>query len=417
MMIEPMLSVEEALERILSEFHPLEPERVPILEALGRVLAEDVYAGEDIPPYANSSMDGYAVRAADTACASRQAPRRLRVIADLAAGYVSETEVVPGTAIRIMTGAPIPPGADAIVRVEDTQAQGEWVDVFVEVPAGLYIRPAGEDVQQGELVLQRGMIVRPPEIGMLATLGHQEVLVYRRPRVAILATGDEVVEIDAPLAPGKIRNANSYSNAAQVLQCGGIPIMLGIARDRVQELTDKIRAGLAQGVDLFLTSGGVSVGDFDVVKDVLAAQGEINFWRVRMKPGKPLAFGCLSPLPHREGQGEGVPLLGLPGNPVSVMVAFEMFVRPAILKMLGMTALARPTVEAVLMDGVNDKDERRHYLRARVEQQEGEYRAYLTGEQGSGILSSMVKANALVVIPEEWTCAPVGARVQAMLLD
>jgi len=233
--------------------------------------------------------------------------------------------------------------------------------------------------------------------------------------VAILATGDEVVEIDAPLAPGKIRNANSYSNAAQVLQCGGIPIMLGIARDRVQELTEKIRAGLAQGVDLFLTSGGVSVGDFDVVKDVLAAQGEINFWRVRMKPGKPMAFGRLS---FRAKRGISlVPVLGLPGNPVSVMVAFEMFVRPAILKMLGMTALARPTVEAVLMDGVKDKDERRHYLRARVEQQEGEYRAYLTGEQGSGILSSMVKANALVVIPEEWTCAPSGARVQAMLLD
>ncbi|HUV89140.1 MAG TPA: gephyrin-like molybdotransferase Glp, partial [Anaerolineae bacterium] len=279
-----MLSVEEALERILGEFHPLGPERVPILEALGRVLAEDVYADVDVPPYANSSMDGYAVQAADTAGASRQAPRRLHVIADLAAGYVSEMEVTPGAAIRIMTGAPIPPGADAIVRVEDTQAQGEWVDVFVKVPAGLYIRPAGEDVHQGELVLQRGMIVRPPEIGMLATLGHPAVQVVRRPRVAILATGDEVVEIDAPLAPGKIRNANSYSNAAQVLQCGGIPIMLGIARDRVQELTEKIRAGLAQGVDLFLTSGGVSVGDFDVVKDVLAAQGEINFWRVRMKP-------------------------------------------------------------------------------------------------------------------------------------
>ena len=414
-MSENMLSVEEALERVLGEFHPLEPERVPILDALGRVLAEDVHAGVDVPPYANSSMDGYAVQAADTAGASRQAPCRLRVIADLAAGYVSEMEVTPGVAIRIMTGAPIPSGADAIVRVEDTQAQGEWVDVFVKVPAGLYIRPAGEDVHQRELVLQRGMIVRPPEIGMLATLGHQEVLVYRRPREAILATGDEVVEIDAPLAPGKIRNANSYSNAAQVLQCGGIPIMLGIARDRVQELTDKIMAGLAQGVDLFLTSGGVSVGDFDVVKDVLAAQGEINFWRVRMKPGKPMALVRLS---FRAERGISlVPLLGLPGNPVSAMVSFEMFVRPAILKMLGMTALARPTVEAVLMDGVKDKDERRHYLRARVEQQEGEYRAYLTGEQGSGILSSMVKANALVVIPEEWTCASAGARVQAMLLD
>jgi len=419
-MSENMLSVEEALERVLGEFHPLEPERVPILDALGRVLAEDVHAGVDIPPYANSSMDGYAVQAADTAGASRQAPCRLRVIADLAAGYVSEMEVTPGAAIRIMTGAPIPSGADAIVRVEDTQAQGEWVDVFVKVPAGLYIRPAGEDVHQGELVLQRGMIVRPPEIGMLATLGHQEVLVYRRPRVAILATGDEVVEIDAPLAPGKIRNANSYSNAAQVLQCGGIPIMLGIARDRVQELTDKIMAGLAQGVDLFLTSGGVSVGDFDVVKDVLAAQGEINFWRVRMKPGKPMAFGRLSFRANMDVLIHGispVPLLGLPGNPVSAMVSFEMFVRPAILKMLGMTALARPTVEAVLMDGVKDKDERRHYLRARLEQHEGEYRVYLTGEQGSGILSSMVKANALVVIPEEWTSAPSGARVRAMLLD
>ena len=437
-MAEPMLSVEEALERVLSEFHPLEPERVPILEALGRVLAEDVYADVDVPPHANSSMDGFAVRAADTAGAGRQSPVRLRVIADLPAGYVSQVDVTPGTAIRIMTGAQIPPGADAVVRVEDTaaageplpqplpsQGRGEWVDVFTTVPIGEYVRPAGEDVRRGELVLRRGTLIRPQEVGMLATLGRKEVLAIRRPRVAILATGDEVVEIDAPLAPGKIRNANSYSNAAQVLQCGGIPIMLGIARDRVQELTEKIRAGLAQGVDLFLTSGGVSVGDFDVVKDVLAAQGEINFWRVRMKPGKPMAFGRLSLRVSTPGANmdvlihgiSPVPVLGLPGNPVSVMVAFEMFVRPAILKMLGMTALARPTVEAVLMDGVKDKDERRHYLRARVEQQEGEYCAYLTGEQGSGILSSMVKANALVVIPEEWTCAPVGARVQAMLLD
>ena len=463
-MAEPMLSVEEALERVLSEFHPLEPERVPILEALGRVLAEDVYADVDVPPHANSSMDGFAVRAADTAGAGRQSPVRLRVIADLPAGYVSQVDVTPGTAIRIMTGAQIPPGADAVVRVEDTaaageplpqplpsQGRGEWVDVFTTVPIGEYVRPAGEDVRRGELVLRRGTLIRPQEVGMLATLGRKEVLAIRRPRVAILATGDEVVEVDAPLAPGKIRNANSYSNAAQVIQYGGIPVMLGIARDQVQELTERIRAGLAQGVDLFLTSGGVSVGDFDVVKDVLAAEGEIHFWRVRIKPGKPLAFGRLSPLPHREGQGEGglcglwashphpnplpgrerrqfplpyregqgegVPLLGLPGNPVSVMVAFEMFARPAILKMRGLTEWERPTVVATLMDEVKHKDNRRHYLRVRLEEQDGEYRAYLTGEQGSGILSSMVRANALAIVPEEWSHAPAGARVRVMLLD
>jgi molybdopterin molybdotransferase len=407
MMAEPMLSVEEALERILGAFHPLEPEPVPILEALGRVLAQDVHADADVPPYANSSMDGYAVLAADTAGASRQSPSRLHVVADLAAGYVTEVEVTPGTAVRIMTGAPIPPGADAVVRVEDTAAQGEWVQIFTEVPVGQYVRPAGEDVRQGELVLQRGTTVRPQEVGMLATLGHREVQMFRRPRVAILATGDEVMEIDAPLAPGKIRDANSYSNAAQVVKHGGIPIMLGIARDRVEELTERIRAGLAQGVDLFLTSGGVSVGDFDLVKDVLTAQGEISFWRVRMKPGKPLAFGRI---------GE-VPVLGLPGNPVSVMVSFETFVRPALLKMQGVTDWERPTVEAVLMDEVGRKDSRRHYLRVRVEEHAGQFRAYLTGGQGSGILSSMVRANALAIIPEDWTHAPVGARVQVIMLE
>jgi molybdopterin molybdotransferase len=406
-MTEPMLSVEEALERVLAEFHPLEPEQVPIIETLGRVLAEDVVADADIPPHANSSMDGYAVLAADTAGASHQAPSRLRVVGELAAGYVAHAAVVPGTAIRIMTGAPIPSGADAVVRVEDTEAAGEWVEILAEVPEGWYVRPAGEDVRQGELALPQGTFVRPQEVGMLAALGHSHVQVVRRPRVAILATGDEVVAVEEPLAPGKIRNANSYSNAAQVAKYGGIPVMLGIARDRVEELTAKISAGLAQGVDLFLTSGGVSVGDFDLVKDVLAAEGELEFWRVRMKPGKPLAFGRIG----------GVPVLGLPGNPVSVMVSFEMFVRPAILKMLGMTGWERRTVEATLMDAVRRKDDRRHYLRVRVEQHDGEVRAFLTGGQGSGILSSMVKANALAIIPEDWTHAPAGAQVRVIMLD
>jgi molybdopterin molybdotransferase len=262
-------------------------------------------------------------------------------------------------------------------------------------------------VRRGELALEQGKLIRPQDIGMLATLGRREVLVTRRPRVAILATGDEVLEIDAPLTPGKIRNANSYSNGAQVLRHGGVPILLGIARDSVEDLTAKIRAGLEQDVDLFLTSGGVSVGDFDVVKDVLAAEGEISFWRVRMKPGKPLAFG----------QIDGVPVLGLPGNPVSVMVSFEIFVRPALTRMLGMADWKRTTVDAVLMDDVKRKDSRRHYVRVRVEQHDGEHRAYLTGGQGSGILSSMVKANGLAIIPEDWDHAAGGVRVQVMLLD
>lgn len=409
-----MLSVEEAQERVLSAFEPLEAERVPILEATGRILAEDVYADADIPPHANSSMDGYAVRATDTAGASPESPVRLRVTGDLPAGHVPEQEVTPGAAIRIMTGAPLPPGADAVVKVEDTKMDDEHVRIFAAVEPGNYVRPAGEDVREGSLVLRQGTWLRPQEVGMLAALGGREVPVTRKPRVAILATGDELVAIDEPLAPGKIRNTNTYSNASQVIVHGGEPILLGIARDTVEELTAKIQAGLDHDVDLFLTSGGVSVGDFDLVKDVLAAEGEMNFWRVRMKPGKPLAFGHIgSP---STGSGHSVPVLGLPGNPVSVMVSFEMFVRPALLKMQGMTDWQRPTVEATLTDAIEHKDERRHFVRVRLAWEEGEYHAHLTGAQGSGILSSMLKANALAIIPEEWAHAPAGARVQVMML-
>ena len=269
----PMLSVEEALERVLSTFAPLPPERVPILETLGQVLAEDVYADMDIPPLTNTAMDGYAVRAADTAGASLDRPARLRVVYDLAAGYTTDVAVTPGTAIRIMTGAPIPPGADAVVRFEDTKQEGEWVEVFSEVPVGKNVRYAGEDVKKGALILPKGTEIRPQEIGMLAALGRPEALVHRRPRVGILATGDEVIEIDAPWQPGKIRNANSYSNAAQVIRYGGIPVLLGVARDDVEELTAKIRSALEQEVDLLITSGGVSVGDFDVVKKVWSPRG------------------------------------------------------------------------------------------------------------------------------------------------
>jgi len=403
----PMLSVEEALEKVLSLFKPLEPEEVDLLDSLGRVLAEDVFADMDIPPLDNSAMDGYAVRAEDTKGASPQNPCPLRIIHEVPAGYISEKAVEPGTAIRIMTGAPIPPGADAVVRFEDTRREGDIIYILKEVKPGAEIRRAGEDVKKGELKLRKGTVIRPAEVGMLAALGKKRVKVIRRPRVAILATGDELVDPEEIPGPGKIRNTNTYSNAAQVLKYGGIPIILGIARDKREELAAKLREGLEKGADLILTSGGVSVGDFDLVKEVLATEGQITFWQVRMKPGKPLAFGVLG----------GVPLLGLPGNPVSVMVAFELFARPAILKMLGRTCLQKPTVEAILLDEIPAKDERRHFLRVTVEKRGDEWYARLTGEQGSGILTSMVKANGLAIIPEEWKKAEVGSRVKVIMLD
>ena len=399
-----LLSVEQALEIVLGCVRPLSPEKVPILAALGRILAEDVYAETDIPPLANSAMDGYALQADDTAGASAASPARLRVIADLPAGYTSDHQVIPGTAIRIMTGAPIPPGADTVVPFEETSVEGEWVAISGPYAVGRNVRLAGEDVHRGKLILGKGAELRPQEVGMLAALGRSRVACIRRPRVGILATGDEVVEVDAPLAPGKIRNANSYSNAAQVLKYGGEPVVLGIARDSLSEITGRLRAGLAQGIDLLLTSGGISVGDFDVVKKVLAAEGEISFWQVRMRPGKPLAFGQIG----------GVPLLGLPGNPVSAMVSFELFARPAILKMLGIADLSQPTLRATMLEDVRGKPGFRYYLRVALEMREGSYYARLTGEQGSGILLSMVRAQGLAIIPEDKGSLRAGESVQVI---
>ena len=407
----PILSVEEARARVLARIRPLEAESIPITEALGRVLAEEIVADYDIPPHANTAMDGYAVRAADTVGASPDSPVRLRVIGELAAGYIADKTVEPGTAIRIMTGAPIPKGADAVVRFEKTHHDGDWVEIMTSVSPGKEVRRAGEDVRAGETVIPRGTVLRPQEIGMLAALGKKEVAVTRRPRVGILGTGDELVEIDAPLAPGKIRNSNTYSNAAQVRKYGGVPVILGIARDREPEIADKLREGLNKGVDLLLVSGGVSVGDFDVVKKVLAAEGRIDFWRVRMKPGKPLAFGYL------EFEGKETPVIGTPGNPVSTMVSFEMFARPAILTLLGARDLEPFAVQARFADSVPKKDDRRHYLRVRLEEENGEFVAHSTGDQGSGILSSMVKADGLAVIPAEWDHVEPGAQVRVILLQ
>ena len=414
-----MISVEEARTYILGHFHPLEGERVPMLDALDRVLAEDIVADTNVPPFDNSAMDGYAVRAEDIATASTKQPANLRVIGDVAAGYTAQRAVERGTAIRIMTGAPLPPGADTVVRFEETSegvaARGagkgnDTVDILKAIQRGENVRAAGEDIHAGEVVLPKGTIVRAAEIGVLASLGKKEVSVHRRPRVAILATGDELVAIDEPITPGKIRNSNEYSNAAAVLQAGGAPIRLGIGRDNIDDLTAKIRAGLDANADLFLTSAGVSVGDYDMVKDVLNTEGEMHFWQVKMKPGKPLAFGVL------RGKKD-VPLLGLPGNPVSAMISFEVFARPAILTMLGKTRLTRPSVRATLLEDVENTANRRNFIRVVVERRDGGYTARMTGEQGSGILTSVSRANGLLVVSEAVTLVRKGETVDVQMLD
>lgn len=428
------IGVDEALAYILGHFAPLPAEPTPLADALGRVLAEDITAEADIPPFANSSMDGYAVRAADTAGASRATPRGLRVIGNVAAGYVAEATVGPGEALRIMTGAPLPPGADAVIRFEDTsegdainqgaphaagrppEGKAAWragdgtgtVQLYAAVQPGDSVRPAGEDVRAGQVVLTRGTLIRPFEVAALAAVGRADALTHRRPRVAILATGDELVESGTPLGPGQIRNSNTPGLAAMVQAAGGLPILLGIARDTVAELTARIEEGMAHAPDLFLSSAGVSVGDYDIVKEVLDTEGTMHFWQVRMKPGKPLAFGVL----------RGVPVLGLPGNPVSALVSMEQFGRPAILRMLGRTALARPQVQAVADAPIPNHSGRDHYIRAVVTRDAaGTYHARSTGEQGSGMLTSLTQANAMLIVPAARTLVAAGEQVAAIMLD
>jgi len=414
-----VISVEQALEKILEHIEVLETEENPILGCLGQVLAEDISSDINIPPLDNSAMDGYALRSADTRGASQQSPRFLRVIDTAAAGSISRFEVEPGTAVRIMTGAPIPRGADCVVRFEDTdeserQGTPSEIGILAEAEPGLEIRRAGEDIAAGSIVLSKGTVLRPAEVGVLASLGRTKVVVIRRPVVAILATGDEVVDIAQPLPEGKIYNSNSYSVAALVLRYGGIPKILGIASDIEDSLIARLHLGL--DADMLITSGGVSFGDYDIVRDVLAKEGEIVFWRVRQKPGRPLAFGMIKAL----GKGGGVrniPLFGLAGNPVSAMINFELFARPAMLKMMGKKSLTKPMIEAVMEGAIENTDGRRIFARAVVEKRGDRYFARLTGPQGSGVLTSMALANGLVIIPEDKPGVKEGDLVQVMMLD
>jgi molybdopterin molybdotransferase len=421
-----MIGVDEALATILAAATPLPPVEVALLEALGLTLAEAVVAPHDAPPYRNSAMDGYAVRGADLAGAGRAAPVRLAVVAEIAAGHPSDATIGPGQAARIMTGAAMPAGADTVVRFEETDEVSaecrvpsaeldvahagrgvrKSVLVLASVRTGSNVRQAGEDMRAGEVALAAGTPLRAAEIGLLASLGRASVSVHRRPRVAILSTGDEVVPIDAPLAPGQLRDSNSYTLASLVRRYGGEPVLLGIARDRLDEVRRALDAG--RECDLVVSSAGVSAGDYDVVKDALQAEGRIDLWQVNMKPGRPLAFGRLG----------GAPYLGLPGNPVAAMVSFEIFGRPLLLRLLGRRSVDKPRLRATALERLENGSARRHFVRVRVEPgPDGGFVCRLAGDQGAGVLTSMALANGLAVVAEGVTAIEPGEPVEVLMLD
>lgn len=400
---ERLLSVEEALERILARITPLDATTVPLLDALGCVLAEDAVADRDVPPFRNSAMDGYAVRGADVATSGA----RLRVVGEIAAGTLPNAAVGAGEAMRIMTGAPMPDGADTVVRVEDTDNGRETVTITRATPRGLSVRQRGEDLREGETVLSRGTLLRPAEIGVLASIGRAEVNVVRRPNVAVLSTGDEIVEITATPGPGQIRDANRYSLSAAVRATGCAAFELGIARDEASDLRHAL--GNAAFGDIVVTSGGVSVGDHDHLKPVVEAMGSMDFWSIAIRPGRPLAFGEL-----RTKRGI-VPIFGLPGNPVSSLLTFELFVRPALLKMAGRAKLHRPRTQARLQDRVEKPTGLRMFARGIYDAANGTVRS--TGPQGSGILRSMSLASCLIEIAEDRPAAEPGETVTVILTD
>lgn len=421
--VQQLLSVAEARERILAQFDPLPGERVGLAEAAGRVLAENVVAAQPVPAFANSSMDGYAVRAADVAGATPEGPVELPVCGDIAAGAGVPPDLPAGAAMRIMTGAPVPAGADAVVPVEDTL---EWregaaraghpgalepalpsqVRVAQAAALGANVRPPGQDVRAGDEVLRAGQRLGAAAVGMLAALGQAEVRVHQRPRLAVFSTGDELRPVlDVP-GPGQIRDSNSYALAAAAQQLGATVIRLPIAVDRADVVRERLQQAVEAGAHVIVSSAGVSVGAYDVVRAAVEAEGALGFWRVRMRPGKPLAFG----------QVRGVPFFGLPGNPVSALMSFEVFVRPALLRLMGRAPAGRLEVTAKLQTAV-ESDGRETYLRVWVEQREGNYVCWPAGDQGSAVLSSLVRANGLLVLPEGTRRAGPGDACRVWLLD
>jgi molybdopterin molybdotransferase len=412
-----MLTVEEALNKILAGIAALPAERVPLLQALGRVLAEDIFADIDNPPFDNSAVDGYAVIAADTIGASPTSPVSLQELGEVTAGSVSEQIVIPGTCIRVMTGAPMPRGANAMVMREDiredpaTGGAEKYVLVLEAAQVGDHVRRAGEDVKRGQRVLEAGTLIGSAEIAMLAAMGQAEVSCIRKPRVAVFSTGDELVEVSVKPGPGQIRDSNRYTLAALVGEAGGeLHSMVHLPDDPdATEAAFRTAAGLAGSVpaDVIVTSGGVSVGDRDYVKPALEKLGSLDLWRVKMKPGKPVAYGRI----------KDTIFFGLPGNPISTMVTFELFVRPALLKMAGHRELSRTRVQATLTDGISHHPGREEYVRALVTWNDGRYIAQPTGAQGSGVLTSMLGANGLLKIPEASEGLSAGDPVEILLIS
>jgi molybdenum cofactor synthesis domain-containing protein len=395
-----MIPVEEAIELVLEAVQPLPPVRVPFNDALGLVLAEDVHATEPMPPFRAASVDGYAVIASDTT-------KIRKVVGDQAAGYVDEVQVTTGTAVRVTTGAPIPPGADAMVMVESTKEQGGYVEIKTKVAPGSGIRPVGQDLADGQQVLAQGSLLRAPDIGLLAMIGKTEVLVHPTPRVGVMSTGDELVEPGNPLKPGQIRDANRFSLMSAVREAEGVPIDLGRVTDEAGSLQETFERGLSKA-DALLTSGGVSMGQLDLVKPYLAEHGRIHFGRVRAKPGKPVTFAIL----------EGVPVFAMPGFPVSALVSFEIYVRPALLKMAGRTHVHRPRRRVTLAHDVPHIPGRTEFQRAIVSHSaDGQYTAVTTGFQGSGRLLSMHGANALLILPYQQADFPAGTQVKAIMTN
>ena len=396
-----MLTVEDALERILSRVERLGIERVDVMGALGRVLAEPIVSRATIPPWPNSSMDGYALRAQDT----RGEPVELAVVGRIIAGAMPSRPLKAGESMRIFTGAPLPEGADAVVPQEDVAADGDRVTIRGRIAAGAYVRPAGEDVRAGDVVGEPGRTSGAAEVGLLATLGYSQVRVHRRPRVAILSTGNELADLGMEPGPGQIPNTNTYSLMAQVVEAGADPVNLGVAPDQLEAITERVRWGFASA-DVLVSSAGVSVGELDLVRAALERSGaELHLWQVSMRPGKPITFGT------REGR----PVFGLPGNPVSAMVTFELFVRPALRRMVGADAIDRPRLRARALQPIANPGSRRGYLRVTLEETATGYGARLTGDQGSAILRSMVLADGLAIVPPDTTIA-AGEPVDVIVL-
>jgi len=397
------LSVTNAQQRVLECVHKLDTESVELARSIGRVLADDVRANRDLPPYDVSAMDGYAVRSADLA----KIPAVLEIIEDIKAGDLPRSTVRAGQCARIMTGAPVPQGADAVIRVEDTQASTEnRVQINAAVKPGNDIRLQGEGMRNGDVVLTAGTEITPGVTGVLATVKRARVQVYRRPRVAILSTGNELEGMDDPVDPDKIPNSNSYALMAQVQALGIEPDLLGIARDDPAELKDYLQRGL--GFDVLLVSGGTSVGVHDYVRPVIESLGvQMKFWRVAMKPGHPVAFGITA---HTR-------FFGLPGNPVSSMVCFEQFVAPALRRMMGHQRLFRRTITARLTHSIKHQPGRSEFVRVTLAKEASGYAATSTGAQGSGMLLSMARADGLLVVPAGSTGLAADSIVTVQLLD